>query len=171
MSDLQTAASPGLMRAAPNEHAAGPRATRWLFAPVVAPLLRQRGVSLCLAIAGALQVGLTLQHAPAISCPFLEVTGVPCPGCGVSRACAALVRGHWQQSVQLHVFAPLFLVAIGLFAMAAALPNRRREAMAARIEAAEARSGVTILLLTGLMLYWLVRLLYGHIDFARLPGG
>ncbi|MDY3619345.1 DUF2752 domain-containing protein [Agathobaculum sp.] len=35
-------------------------------------------------------------------CPVQRVTGVGCPGCGLSRAAAALVRGDFAGAFRLH---------------------------------------------------------------------
>lgn len=38
-------------------------------------------------------------------CPLRAVTGIPCPGCGMTRAYLSLLRGDWQAAWQYH---PLF---------------------------------------------------------------
>lgn len=38
-------------------------------------------------------------------CPFALVTGVACPGCGLTRAAAALVRGDFTTSLAYHPLA------------------------------------------------------------------
>lgn len=35
-------------------------------------------------------------------CPFLIITGLPCPGCGLSRSCMYLLRGEFLRSFSLH---------------------------------------------------------------------
>jgi len=40
-------------------------------------------------------------------CPFALATGTACPGCGMSRALAWLVRGDLVTSVRYHPLAPL----------------------------------------------------------------
>lgn len=35
-------------------------------------------------------------------CPLIIVCGIPCPGCGVSRATASFLTGRWQQAWQLN---------------------------------------------------------------------
>lgn len=46
-------------------------------------------------------------------CPFALMTGIACPGCGMSRALAWLVRGDFGTAVAYHPLAPL-LAAIAL---------------------------------------------------------
>lgn len=52
-------------------------------------LLRRAGLVLGIGLAYALFCGLTGWYLP---CPFHAVTGLWCPGCGVSRMCMALLR-------------------------------------------------------------------------------
>jgi hypothetical protein len=42
-------------------------------------------------------------------CGFRRITGIPCPGCGMTRAMAALARGELVAALHLHPFAPLVL--------------------------------------------------------------
>lgn len=42
-------------------------------------------------------------------CPMLLITGIPCPGCGMSRALVLLLMGHPAESVKMHPLAPLVL--------------------------------------------------------------
>ncbi|HET7541784.1 MAG TPA: DUF2752 domain-containing protein [Polyangiaceae bacterium] len=50
-------------------------------------------------------------------CPLASVVGVPCPGCGLTRATLALARGDLKHALELHplvlVLAPLFIGAVG----------------------------------------------------------
>lgn len=38
------------------------------------------------------------------SCPFVMVTGLPCPGCGLSRAGFCLLRGEFADAWYLNPF-------------------------------------------------------------------
>ena len=49
-------------------------------------------------------------HVPA--CPLYELTGLWCPGCGLTRATHALLRGHLGAAFGYNLFFPLFLGAI-----------------------------------------------------------
>jgi len=49
-------------------------------------------------------------------CGFRWLTGRPCPLCGLTRALAALAKGHVVEALQLHALSPL--AASMLFALA-----------------------------------------------------
>lgn len=66
--------------------------------------LKAGGVGLGLAL-------LTLQ--PYSICPFAVVSGLPCPGCGITRSLVAMVQGDLQSAWHLHPLGPIF-TAIGL---------------------------------------------------------
>jgi len=57
-------------------------------------------------------------HGPA--CLFRAATGIPCPGCGLTRSLSSIWRGDVLLSVRFHPLGiPLFIVCIGciLFCM------------------------------------------------------
>lgn len=72
-----------------------------LFGLIAAPLV---------AIAALLSVPVA--SGPTI-CPFALATGMACPGCGLTRACASLIRGDVSGALTFH---PLVLV-VGAWAM------------------------------------------------------
>ena len=37
-------------------------------------------------------------------CPMVLLTGLPCPGCGMTRAAELLLQGHWKAAWQMHPF-------------------------------------------------------------------
>lgn len=52
---------------------------------------------------------LTLQ--PYSVCPFAVATGVPCPGCGLTRSIMTLLRGDFHTAWRLHPLGPLVAAA------------------------------------------------------------
>ncbi len=128
--------------------------------PLLAPLMANRPTGWFIVGYGGLQTLLTAFHLPGWPCPFLQVTGIPCPGCGFSRAIVALLSGDWSTALTFHAFAPLLLLALALLAAAVLLPDRPRRWLIGWIERVENRTGLTAVLLVGLILYWLARLLF-----------
>lgn len=63
---------------------------------------RRAVLVLALAAIAALVIAL---DAPL--CPSATLLGLPCPGCGLTRASLALVRGDIATAVRLHPLAPL----------------------------------------------------------------
>jgi hypothetical protein len=46
-------------------------------------------------------------------CPFALLTGTACPGCGMTRAAAYLLRGDWVTAIDYHPLAP-FVAAMAI---------------------------------------------------------
>ena len=84
-----------------------------------------------LGAAGALSAGLwTLSVFPPERfsfyprCPIHDFTGLLCPGCGATRAVAALLHGHLLQALDLNALVVVLLPATVLWALSPA--GRRR---------------------------------------------
>ena len=145
-----------------HRHHAGP------FTPLLRPLLHGRWPSLSLAAIGLTQIGLTMHHVSAWPCPFFHLTGIPCPGCGATRACVALLRGQWAQSLRMHALGSIFLIVIVLLLIGGVLPGRYRGAFAAAVEWFERRTAAGYLFFVLLLLYWIARLAVDPQGFIRL---
>jgi hypothetical protein len=128
--------------------------------PILAPIIRRRVFAGALGLIGVAQVIATLMRFPGWPCPLLHATGIPCPGCGLSRACAELLRGHGRHAVTVHAFAPVAVAAIVLLVVATILPANARSSLANTVERAEKRSAIPALLLILLIIYWIMRLVY-----------
>ncbi|MEO8900244.1 MAG: DUF2752 domain-containing protein [Polyangiaceae bacterium] len=63
----------------------------------------------------ALAALIVSTHVPF--CPMAALIGVPCPGCGLSRATLALFHGNLREALRFHplvfVIAPAFIWGIG----------------------------------------------------------
>jgi len=66
-----------------------------------------------------------LAHAPVV-CPLRALFGVPCPGCGTTRAFFALGGGHLVASLRLNVLGAVvwLLVVLALARFAGLMPKR-----------------------------------------------
>ncbi len=126
--------------------------------PVVGPLLRSRFCAVGCTVIGVTQVWSALAGVTVWQCPVPKVFGGPCPGCGLSRASAAMFRGDFAEMFHAHAFAPLFMIALAAFCVAAVLPAGPRDRFASGVTRLERRLPLAPILLLLLMAYWIFRL-------------
>ena len=138
--------------------------------PPISPVLRDRKFALVLAGAAGLQLTLVSFSLPGWVCPIFHITGIPCPGCGLSRAIMLLLRGDLRGSLRYHAFAPIFLLTIVAVILASILPGSITEPVVSKAEELEGKTRLTTIILIGLMLYWLARLLFFP-EFVQLIRG
>ncbi|TIC88988.1 DUF2752 domain-containing protein [Nocardioides sp. GY 10113] len=67
----------------------------------------------------------TIEDGPVL-CPFRQLTGLPCPGCGLTRSWVYLVHGWWRESLAAHPFGPVAAGIVVLVAVLLALSRVRR---------------------------------------------
>lgn len=98
-------------------------------------------------------------HLVLPPCPFLVLTGQPCPLCGATRGYAAVWRGDLGSAVRYHPLAPVFFAATvaGAVGLAFALAAGRRPVL--RLRAAQ-QVGLFALGLGAVTLAWVLRLLF-----------
>jgi uncharacterized protein YjeT (DUF2065 family) len=82
-----------------------------------------------------------------------------------------LFRGNWKEAITLHAFAPLFLVGLAIIAFCTVAPRTQIDRVIVKTDALERYTGITMILLGGLILYWLARLLLLQAAFVRLIQG
>ena len=141
------------------------------FDPTVLPLLRDRKLALIILGAAVLLLGLFALGIPGWPCPILQALGIPCPGCGLTRATFLLLRGNVQASLTYHAFAPVFLLGLSVIGVAGLLPEKARLRLIEKLIVSERRTGIVFILLTVLILYWLARLLFLNSSFVQLIRG
>lgn len=139
--------------------------------PLVSDLLQHRVIGWAVLGAIGLQVGLISLGLPGWPCPIRHTLGVPCPGCGLSRASTALLRGDWEAALAYHALAPLLWLFIFLLGVASLIPDRSRHWLLDHVTRIEGRLGLGALGLATLFIYWLVRLLFYHNTYMALIVG
>jgi len=146
-----------------SQHSIGLTVRRWisrqLFKPLFASLIRERLTALLLGSIGVLQIGLVAIGLGGWRCPIKETLGVPCPGCGLSIAMVTLLQGKWRKALSLHAFAPIFLFGFALTIALSLLPTHLHRVVVSQVATLERRTGMTVLLMIALVIYWIVRLL------------
>jgi len=98
-------------------------------------------------------LGFTLWH-----CPIESATGLPCPGCGFTRAVHDLVLGQWTAAWRHHPFVYPLAGGLLLLTIALVLPERPRKRLIRAVRQLEVRTGFSLVMLTLLLLFWLLRL-------------
>jgi len=79
----------------------------------------------CLALAYGIIVDPATGHH-GIPCLWKTVFGVTCPGCGLTRAWAFLLRGRWREAGEMNrLIFPLLLVYVGHFVSSLARSTRQ----------------------------------------------
>ena len=100
---------------------------------VFSSLLADRRAALCLCGAAAWHLGASAAGLGGWPCPVLSTLGVPCPGCGLSRAALLFMQGEIGRALSTHAFAPAFVVALGMLFIAALSGARGRERLAGAV--------------------------------------
>jgi len=142
-----------------------------VFRPILSTILRDRKLSIAICAVAFLQLLLVFARLPGWPCPFFHASGLPCPGCGMTRASLFLAHGQLKQAIIAHAFAPFFLIALSIITFCAASPRTYVTSIANKAEALERYTGITGLLLIGLIVYWLARLLFMQGAFVRMIQG
>lgn len=114
------------------------------------------GRALRLSAWGAAFVLLSASDVPL--CPVAIVARVPCPGCGLTRAAGALIRGHVREAVQLHPLSPIVVPIVGAGLLWAAIIHVREGRWPSTAGPASARVAVAgVALWTILLAVWIAR--------------
>jgi len=86
-----------------------PKPDPWTYQALLVPSARYLAV-----VVMAISFVFPLDGLGVDLCPLHAITGLPCPGCGMSRAISAISQGQFSIALALNPFAllawPLFLV-------------------------------------------------------------
>lgn len=125
---------------------------------ILTPLLGDR--RLCVLIGGA-PVLLAAVNALGIHfwrCPFNALTGLDCPGCGMTRAGAALLAGDFKTALTYHPLALPMALFFGFIMAAAIAPEAWRRGLTVKCEAIESKCPVAICFLAVFVIFGFARL-------------
>jgi len=66
-------------------------------------------------------------------CPFRNLTGLPCPLCGMTRSMLCFFQGDWHASLLWHPLGPLVGIGVMMGFLALVIPGIRINNMAAKL--------------------------------------
>lgn len=111
-----------------------------------------------------LMLGLVLFSPPTglgvIGCPFRGATGLPCPGCGITRSMTLATHGRFAESWRMHPFGGVILLLLVALVCWGLLPRALRGRLVATHP-----TGIVVVKLAALLLliamsaWWFARLM------------
>lgn len=96
-----------------------------------------------------------------ILCPFRRVTGLLCPGCGMTRAFCALGHGEPLRAVHFNALSPLLFVSLMVVWVGAAATVFNLRGLRAAVMRLRPNRTVSVMLFAAVMVWWVVRLAFG----------
>jgi len=120
--------------------------------------MESRGLALMIVGCAVTQTLLVFFGLPSWQCPIRAATGIPCPGCGLSSAMVLLLRGKWLESLDRHAFAPIFLMAFVVIAIASLLPPVWHRKVVDVMSRVERQTGFAVVIVLAFVGYWGIRL-------------
>ena len=127
---------------------------RWELATY---LVRERKLGLAMAGGGLIYFALSSFGWEIMPCPLLMVTGLPCPGCGMTRSCLSLLRGDWAEVWRFNPFGPVFAIFWAAVGVGVVLPQPWRERFTNGLGRFEQRTRWAAWAAGGLLIYGLTR--------------
>lgn len=91
-----------------------------------------------------------------VLCPFRRLTGLPCPGCGMTRSWVHLMHGQWHAAIWANPFGVVAMVAV--VALAATVAVRRVRGRPAPVLNEVVRSRPALAVIAGWLVFSAVRL-------------
>ncbi|ABI45357.1 DUF2752 domain-containing protein [Synechococcus sp. CC9311] len=116
--------------------------------------LRRSGFFIPSALTAALWLKGRHPQVPGWGCPFRALTGIPGPGCYLTRATSAALNGDFQLSLGFHLFGPIVAAALLGWSLMAL---RKRRLIPVRVALAPMS-----IITSAFVLYWLLRLVLSY---------
>ena len=90
---------------------------------------------------------------PGISCPFRQITGVPCPTCFLTRSTCLALQGDLEDSFKMHIFGPF----IALFLIIWSIKSIKTRKLFPFL----INEKFLLIFSFSLLIYWIFRMFYG----------
>jgi hypothetical protein len=96
-----------------------------------------------------------------ILCPFRALTGLPCPGCGMTRAFCALGHGDLLRAIHFNALSPLLYLSFIVIWLGAAATVFKFDRVRDAVMRLRPNMTASMLMLALVLVWWAVRLVYG----------
>lgn len=123
--------------------------SEWIL---VTAILRERLMLLILGGVATLYLFLSFFEVSVWQCPWRELTGLRCLGCGLTSGCKALLAGRLGEAVAWNWLTPFVVIGFVAAAVVLAVPPQIRTQMLAVIEFCERKYRFVLLLIVLLIL-------------------
>lgn len=96
-----------------------------------------------------------------ILCPFRALTGLLCPGCGMTRAFCALGHGELMRAIRFNALSPFLYLSFIIIWIGAAATVFKFERVKKAVMRLRPNMTASMLMLAVVLMWWVVRLVYG----------
>ncbi len=118
---------------------------------------RQRVLIVAIVILALIGLGAVytwlVSHGHGIPCLFYKITGLRCPGCGISRALTALLHLRLDMFIEYNLLAPLMV----LYVLMLIVFTAKNYIQKGRVAYTSPGKWIDIAMLVTLLLWWAVR--------------
>ena len=90
---------------------------------------------------------------PGISCPFRQITGIPCPTCFLTRSTCLALQGDLEDSFRMHIFGPF----VALFLIIWSIKSIQSK----KLFPFSLNEKFLLIFTFSLLTYWIIRMFYG----------
>ncbi|MBE9223477.1 DUF2752 domain-containing protein [Cyanobacterium stanieri LEGE 03274] len=112
-------------------------------------------------IVGSYLLNITETESP-FSCIILAFTGIPCPGCGLTRSFLAMAGGNIWESFYYHLFGPLLFIIFLVYSLHLFLEIITKKKVKATYLKLAQNKKLQYLILFLILVYYLSKLIFLH---------
>lgn len=145
------------MSSAEGSDAAGATRVKKARIRLLSTLVENRRLGGWMLGGGLVYFALSLAGVSLYSCPVRSLTGLRCPGCGMTTGSKELVRGNWEAALQSNLFTPVIALLWLAVAVGLVLPEPLRGGYLRWIRASERLTQWPAVLGIALLIYTLTR--------------
>lgn len=138
--------------------------TQKKFQPVLAGLLNSRSFLMVCIFVPVVIIALDMLGIFRWKCPTYTVTGLYCPGCGMTRAGMSIIQGDFASAFSHHPFSLLFAMGWIFFLVLLFIPDAQRKDISAKFAKIEEKFPIILMLFIVFLFFGLARVIFQIYD-------